>query len=314
MPSTTTVETVEAVVFGIVAVGMWIFSIFWSTSKSWSQEKNNRQRILKTITGLYGWAAFFLMTAALVLVLGAGAAVRSDGTRVEWIRWAIFIVSGTLVAITVMYFYEFERWPDMVLWTFLVGVSWAFGLGFLLTSTTKLSALFSVLGGFVLLAFGFWLFVQSRIVWYRLWDFFPAGFYILMSLLVWLFLWLGPAGGKAIPRHWEVSGYVIVWFFMIMLISVLVWIFYARRRFDLTVSSAVKSSGDKTLQALLMEEASKQQARFGRGRSPVLVAASAPSLRPATYPVHSSQVAGHRYREHAAAAAAAKYPYLFDQQ
>ncbi len=241
MPSTNTVEIVEALIFGILAVAMWIFSVFWSTSKSYKVSRNNQQRVLKTTAWLYGWASFFLMTAALVLVLGAGTVVRSDGFKAEWARWAGFILAGTFVAITVMFYYEFERWPDMVMWTFLVAVSWAFGLVLVIAGGTQLCALFTILGIFIMAGFGFWLFVQSRIKWFRLQDFVPSALYLFFSFLIWVNLWLGPAGAKVLSRSWEVSIYIILWFLMIMLISVFVWIFYRGRKLNLELSSVVQN-------------------------------------------------------------------------
>ncbi len=241
MTSTNTVEIVEALIFGILAVAMWIFSIFWSTSKSYTISRNNQQRVLKTTAWLYGWASFFLMTAALVLVLGAGNVVRDDGFKAEWARWAGFILAGTFVAITVMFYYEFERWPDMMMWSFLVAISWAFGLVLVIAGGTQLCALFTVLGIFIMAGFGFWLFVQSRIKWFRLQDFVPAVLYLFFSFLIWVNLWLGPAGGKVLSRSWEVGIYIILWFLMIMLISVFVWVFYRGRKLNLEVSSKVQA-------------------------------------------------------------------------
>ncbi len=245
MPSTNTVEIVEALIFGILAVAMWIFSVFWSSSKTYSAQRNNQQRVLKTTAWLYGWASFFIMTAALVLVLGAGTIVRSDGFKAEWIRWAGFILAGTFVAITVMFYYEFERWPDLIMWSFLVAVSWAFGLGLVITGGTKFCALFTILGLFIMAGFGFWLFVQSRIKWYRLQDFVPSGLYIFFSLLIWINLWLGPAGAKVLSRSWEIAIYIILWFLMTMLISVFVWIFYRGRKLNGELNSAVKHYRDQ---------------------------------------------------------------------
>lgn len=242
MPSTNTVEIVEALIFGIVAVAMWIFSVFWSTSKAYNSIRNNQQRVLKTTAWLYGWASFFLMTAALILVLGTGTVVRdSDGFEAEWARWAAFILAGTLVAITVMFYYEFERWPDMIMWTFLVAISWAFGLGLVVTGGTKNCALFTILGLFIMIGFGFWLVIQSRIKWYRIQDFVPFGLYMFFTLLIWINVWLGPAGAKVLSRSWEVSIYIIFWFLMIMTISVFVWIFYRGRKLNVDASTTVKA-------------------------------------------------------------------------
>lgn len=198
-------------------------------------------RVLKTVTWLYGWACFALMTAALILILGAGNFVRSDGIRVEWARWVGFIVAGTLVAITVMYYYQFERFPDIALMSVVVAFFWAFGVFLVLTGDVQLCALFSVLAAFMLFVFGFCLYIQSRIMWERLWDFFPAGFYILFSILIWVFLWLGREAGQVISRSWTVVGYIIIWFFLIMGIAVVMWLFYRDTKFDLSVSSAVAS-------------------------------------------------------------------------
>ncbi len=299
MPSTNTAEIVEAVIFGILMIGMWIFSIFWNTSVKYSQKRNNDMRVLKTTTWLYGWASFFLMAAALTLVLGAGSTVRgSDGTKVEWARWVAFIIAGTAVAITVMFYYQFERFPDMVLWSILVAFSWSFGIALLLTGGTKLCALFSVLGTLMILAFGLWLFVQSRIVWKRFWDFLPAGLYVLFSILIWLFLWLGPAGAKVISRSWTIAAYTIVWFFMIMGISVAVWIFYRNTTPDYDVSSYVKAVDPER------EGAPTAKGRIYTGKAPVLpttmvntavVTPSGPWPPQPHYSIHSVAASQGRY-------------------
>ncbi len=332
MPSTNTTEIVEAVVFGIVAIGMWIFSAFFTPSKRWSQTKNNQQRVLKTTAWLYGWASFFLMASALILVLGAGAHVRGDGVKVEWVRWVFFIIAGALVSVTVMFYYEFERWPDLILWTLLVATSWAFGTGLVLTGGTKFCALFSVLGGFILLAFGFWLFFQSRIMWVRVGDFLPSAVYIVFSVLIWVTLWLGPAAGKVLRRHVEVTLYIIFWFLLIMGESVVVWIFYSKRRLDFSVSSAVRSAEDarqdeeRALAAPRAQDPTivPRAATTPPGRSPPLppgrptngaqvyqqvsVTSAAPQFIPAHYRYPNAP------RVPAGAAAAAsynKYPYLY---
>ena len=271
MPSTNTVEIVEALIFGIVAVAMWIFSVFWSSSKAYSATRNNQQRVLKTTAWLYGWASFFLMTAALILVLGTGTVIRAkDGFEAEWVRWAAFILAGTFVAITVMFYYEFERWPDMIMWTFLVAVSWAFGLGLVISGGTKNCALFTVLGLFIMAGFGFWLFVQSRIRWYRLQDFVPFGLYLFFSLLIWINLWLGPAGAKILSRSWEVSIYIILWFLMIMFVSVFIWIFYRGRKLNVDVSTTVISHRERQRDQAKSEPVVTSHMNYGNNKPALL--------------------------------------------
>ncbi len=233
-----TTEIVEAIVFGVMWVVLILITVFWM------KRSRADRRIMRWIWFLLSLGAMFITIAAIALLLkngcnNCGGKKNSEG---EWGRFIGYTLAFTAVYVAIAVYHALETIPTII-GTITILVSWIPTIFTVLNNRSgedeKDAQIFwGVLGGVLLVAASVMLCIFSRLR-KKIWDWLPIFSYFIFSILIWVFLWLGPDSARRIGDTATVAIYVSLAFLLILVTGItLVWGFGFRN----SRASAVKAS------------------------------------------------------------------------
>lgn len=222
-------EIVEAIALGILWIILLLIALFWQ------KRGHDDRRVMRWIWFLLSIGAMFITIAVIALLLKNGClnCAGKKNSEGEWGRFIGYTLGFTAIYVAIAVYHALETVPTII-GTIAILISWTASIFTVLnnragTVSEKDAQIFwGVLGGVFLVAASVKLCLFSRLH-KKPWDWTPILSYFLFSVLIWVFLWLGPDSTRAIGDTATVAIYAGLAFLLIIITAItLVWGFGQR--------------------------------------------------------------------------------------